>query len=252
MTKRVKRRQVFVLCEQLIERRLQVWLPEGVCRRCWRVSVALGCRAHRCRGNRRGAQLCRCVQRQLGPTIEKAVQQALKGSSEVAEPRGDDTATRAGPGARRRVLAGPWRSPQRPLHRCPAGRLPDRGRVAWRECKHDRRPSPGREALGAVRRVDVRLHRRLSASAWPGMPTSWKRWLAAAAPLHALTSQLLAGEPAEVLGASAERANWSVPQTLTAVLLPAARSRGLAPQFGAENPAATEDLRAWNRPSRGR
>ena len=60
--------------------------------------------------------------------------------------------------------------------------------------------------------------------------------------LDALTGQLLAGEPAEVLGASAERANWSVPQTLTAVLLPAARSRGLAPQFGAEVLQATEDL----------
>ncbi|HEY5149592.1 MAG TPA: helix-turn-helix domain-containing protein [Mycobacterium sp.] len=60
--------------------------------------------------------------------------------------------------------------------------------------------------------------------------------------LDALTGQLLAGEPAEVLGASAERANWPVPQTLTAVLLPAARSRGLAPQFGAEVLQATEDL----------
>ena len=60
--------------------------------------------------------------------------------------------------------------------------------------------------------------------------------------LDALTSQLLAGEPAEVLGASAERANWPVPQTLTAVLLPAARSRGLAPQFGSEVLQASEDL----------
>jgi len=60
--------------------------------------------------------------------------------------------------------------------------------------------------------------------------------------LDALTGQLLAGEPAAVLGASAERANWPVPQTLTAVLLPAARSRGLAPQFGAEVLQATEDL----------
>jgi hypothetical protein len=60
--------------------------------------------------------------------------------------------------------------------------------------------------------------------------------------LDALTGQLLAGESAEALQASAERANWPVPQTLTAVLLPAARSRGLAPQFGAEVLQATEDL----------
>jgi hypothetical protein len=60
--------------------------------------------------------------------------------------------------------------------------------------------------------------------------------------LDALTGQLLSGESAEALQASAERANWPVPQTLTAVLLPAARGRGLAPQFGAEVLQATEDL----------
>ena len=60
--------------------------------------------------------------------------------------------------------------------------------------------------------------------------------------LDALTGQLLAGESAEALQGSAERANWPVPQSLTAVLLPAARSRGLAPQFGAEVLQATEDL----------
>ena len=60
--------------------------------------------------------------------------------------------------------------------------------------------------------------------------------------LDALTGHLLAGESAEVLQTSAERANWAVPQTLTAVLLPAARGRGLAPQFGAEVLQATEDL----------
>jgi PucR C-terminal helix-turn-helix domain len=60
--------------------------------------------------------------------------------------------------------------------------------------------------------------------------------------LDRLTAQLLAGESAEALRASAERANWPVPQTLTAVLLPATRSRGLTPQFSAETLQATEDL----------
>ena len=46
--------------------------------------------------------------------------------------------------------------------------------------------------------------------------------------LDLLTSHLLAGEPPEVLRDSAERANWVVPQTLTAVVLPAAQTRGLA------------------------
>ena len=60
--------------------------------------------------------------------------------------------------------------------------------------------------------------------------------------LDVLTGQLLAGESPEALRASAERANWSVPQTLTAVLLPATRGRGLAPLFSAEVLQATEDL----------
>lgn len=60
--------------------------------------------------------------------------------------------------------------------------------------------------------------------------------------LDRLTAQLLAGEQSEILRDSAERANWTVPQTLTAVLLPAARSRGLAALFSAEVLQATEGL----------
>lgn len=52
--------------------------------------------------------------------------------------------------------------------------------------------------------------------------------------LDLLTAQLLAGEKPEVLVDSAERANWAIPQTLTAILLPAAHSRGLAALFSAE------------------
>ena len=49
--------------------------------------------------------------------------------------------------------------------------------------------------------------------------------------LDQLTEQLLAGESPEVLLASAERANWKSPRTLTAVLLPIDQTRGLAAQL---------------------
>ena len=60
--------------------------------------------------------------------------------------------------------------------------------------------------------------------------------------LDLLTAQLLAGEPPEVLRASAELANWAVPQTLTAVLLPAAQTRGVATLVSAEVLQAAEEL----------
>ncbi len=60
--------------------------------------------------------------------------------------------------------------------------------------------------------------------------------------LDLLTAQLLSGESPEVLRAGAERANWVVPQTLTAVLLPEARTRGLATLFSAEILQVTVEL----------
>jgi hypothetical protein len=46
--------------------------------------------------------------------------------------------------------------------------------------------------------------------------------------LDYLTRQLLTGEPAEALSASAERATWTAPEVLTAVLLPQSHLRGVA------------------------
>ena len=60
--------------------------------------------------------------------------------------------------------------------------------------------------------------------------------------LDLLTAQLLAGEPPEVLRNSAERANWSVPQTLTAVLVPGAGARGLTAVLSSEVLQAAEGL----------
>ncbi len=60
--------------------------------------------------------------------------------------------------------------------------------------------------------------------------------------LDQLTAQLLGGETPEVLLASAELGNWPVPKTLTAVLLPAGQTRGVATLMRAEVLQGTEDL----------
>ena len=60
--------------------------------------------------------------------------------------------------------------------------------------------------------------------------------------LDLLTDHLLAGESPEVLRASAERANWKVPQTLTAVLLPADETRGLSTSLNSESLQASVEL----------
>jgi hypothetical protein len=182
---------------------------------------------------------------QLGPNIEKAVQNALGAFLRLAIRAKDiDSAPSLSP-----ALDGAYE-----LGRGEArnGRSIDvllsayrvGARVAWRELSATA-VSAGLEAKTVARFAELvfAFIDELSASSVSGHADE----LATAGRvrqryLDALTSQLLAGEPAEVLGASAERANWSVPQTLTAVLLPAARSRGLAPQFGAEVLQATEDL----------
>lgn len=50
--------------------------------------------------------------------------------------------------------------------------------------------------------------------------------------LDRLGQQLLTGAPTEILQASAERADWRPPETLTAVLLPSAQTRGVVSRFG--------------------
>jgi hypothetical protein len=60
--------------------------------------------------------------------------------------------------------------------------------------------------------------------------------------LDRLGQDLLAGAPAEVLRASAERAEWRPPDTLTAVLLPSAQTRGVASRFGLSTLELSGDL----------
>ena len=60
--------------------------------------------------------------------------------------------------------------------------------------------------------------------------------------LEKLCQNLLKGEPADVVLASAEKAGWQAPDTLTAVLLPLAQIRGVATHFGASTLQLSEDL----------
>ena len=60
--------------------------------------------------------------------------------------------------------------------------------------------------------------------------------------LERLAKQLLAGEPAETLRASAEQADWRPPETLTAVVVAEAQTRGLAARFGQSTLQLSEDL----------
>jgi hypothetical protein len=60
--------------------------------------------------------------------------------------------------------------------------------------------------------------------------------------LERLARQLLSGEPADTLRASAEKADWQPPDTLTAVVVAEAQTRGLAARFGQATLQVSEDL----------
>ena len=60
--------------------------------------------------------------------------------------------------------------------------------------------------------------------------------------LDRLVQHLLTGAPTETLQASAERAEWRPPDTLTAVLLPSAQTRGVVSRFGQSTLQLSGDL----------
>ena len=60
--------------------------------------------------------------------------------------------------------------------------------------------------------------------------------------LDRLGQDLLNGAPVEILRARAERAEWSPPDTLTAVLLPSAQTQGLVSRFGRSTLQLSGDL----------
>ena len=66
-----------------------------------------------------------------------------------------------------------------------------------------------------------------------------------------LAQRLLAGAPVEVLTAAAERAEWAAPESLTAVLLPAAQVHGVLALLSADTLLVAEELPGADRWDRG-
>jgi hypothetical protein len=60
--------------------------------------------------------------------------------------------------------------------------------------------------------------------------------------LERLAARLLDGSPTDVVEAAAERADWTVPQTLTAVIVPEAQARGVLNAIAGEPLQSTESL----------
>jgi len=60
--------------------------------------------------------------------------------------------------------------------------------------------------------------------------------------LERLGQNLITGQSPDILHASAERAEWCPPETLTAVLLPSAQTRSVVSRFGPSTLQLTEDL----------
>jgi hypothetical protein len=80
-------------------------------------------------------------------------------------------------------------------------------------------------------------------SAWPATQPSWQpAGRVRARHLAELGHGLLAGEPADVLLARAERAQWAPPSTLTAVLLPADRIYDAIPFLDPRTLVVSDDL----------
>ncbi len=75
------------------------------------------------------------------------------------------------------------------------------------------------------------------------MPTNWPPRIENGGAISTASgSDLLTGAPTEILQASAERADWRPPDTLTAVLLPSAQTRGVVSRFGQSTLQLSEDL----------
>ena len=162
----------------------------------------------------------------MGHTIANAVRQALDGFVTIASRSGDDVVPRSlaveGAYALGRGEARSGRSMDALLAAYRVG-----ARVAWHELSRTAVAAGlGAEDLGRFAELVFAYIDELSATSVAGhadeLATSGRvrqRYL------EHLARQLLNGASTEVLHASAERADWVPPQTLTAVLLPSSQAR---------------------------
>lgn len=190
----------------------------------------------------------------MGTNIEAAVQMALGGFLKlVSRSQESDPSTPLGP-----TLEGAYALGRGEAR---AGRTMDAllaayrvgARVAWRELAH----AAGDAGVGAATMAQFAelvfaYIDELSASSVAGhtdeLSTSGRvrdRYL------ERLGQQLVTGAAPDALVAAAERATWSVPRTLTAVLLPAAQVRGVVAALGSATLQVGEDLPGLEDPGSG-
>ncbi len=190
----------------------------------------------------------------MGTSIEAAVQMALGGFLKlVSRSRESDPSTPLGP-----TLEGAYALGRGEAR---AGRTMDAllaayrvgARVAWRELAH----AAGDAGVGAATMAQFAelvfaYIDELSASSVAGhtdeLSTSGRvrdRYL------ERLGQQLVTGAAPDALVAAAERATWSAPRTLTAVLLPAAQVRGVVAALGSATLQVGEDLPGLEDPGSG-
>ncbi len=181
----------------------------------------------------------------MGDNIEAAVEMALGGFLKLASgTRGSDPGTPLGPTregayALGRGEARSGRSMDALLAAYRVG-----ARVAWRELSAAAaNAGVGAGTMAQFAELVFAYIDELSAASAAGhsdeLSTSGRvrqRYL------ERLGQHLLAGASADVLAASADRADWPVPRTLTAVLLPAAEVRGAVSLLSQETLQVAEDL----------
>lgn len=182
---------------------------------------------------------------QMGDNIEAAVEMALGGFLKLASGnRGSDPSTPLGPTregayALGRGEARSGRSMDALLAAYRVG-----ARVAWRELSAAAAEAGvGAGTMAQFAELVFAYIDELSAASAAGhrdeLSTTGRvrqRYL------ERLGQHLLAGASAEVLTASAERADWPAPRTLTAVLLPAAQVRGAVSLLSQDTLQVGEDL----------
>ena len=182
---------------------------------------------------------------QMGANIENAVQMALGGFLKLASrSAGSDPGTPLGPSleAAYALGRGEARSGRSMNALLAAYRVG--ARVAWRELSAAVvETGLDAETVAKFAELVFAYIDELSASSVAGhsdqLATTGRvrqRYL------ERLSQNLLAGAPADALVASAERADWPAPRTLTAVLLPANQQRGLASLLDARTLQYAEDL----------
>lgn len=180
-----------------------------------------------------------------GATLDQAVELALRGFLSVASgSSGSDTASPLQP-----ALDGAYDLGRGELR---SGRTMDvllaayrvGARAAWREWSRVATAAGVTpEWLARFAELTFTYIDELSAASVSGYTEELARWdRAQQRNLERLTRRLLVGDPPDALQAEADRAGWQPPATLSAVLLPSTRGRGVRSQIDSRSLQLADDL----------